>query len=122
MFGKKTSLAERKEQILESYQVISDKLVYRVVESAKVARELQNEDVPVLQQTGVTVVLLVDGKPITHLAPGQDPYQARKHIDSFFNAKDSEAKKRLDAATAPKTAPKKSAPKASGIRVEKTSI
>ncbi len=85
-----TSLKDKKEQLMQSYEKIGDSLVFKRVDSRKKIKDLQGE-ISDLRQLGITVIFLTNEGQVTHLAPGVDPYQVRKRIDAFLQQEAKEA-------------------------------
>ncbi len=65
-----------------SLKKLNDHIVYTIVKSQDEALELK-EEAQKIARKGETVIIFFDNRHFLYLAPGQDPYQVRKHIEDW---------------------------------------
>jgi hypothetical protein len=113
---KTTPKLDKKDEILESYHKISDKLYYKNVDLKKI-NNLNTEiniEIPLLNKSGISIFLVDDKVSKLFLSPGLDPYQARKDIAKIIERKANNIVNKTTSVI------KKNSKKSSGIKVTKT--
>ena len=83
---------------MQSFEDLNDRIVYTKVKSRNAALNLK-DDAAETATGGKTVVIFFENRYLLHLAPGQDPYQVRKDINSWQNKKDSTDSETTDTKT-----------------------
>ena len=99
-------------QVLQSYTMVNDRVYYKETslnDLSEVKKEI-NYEIPLLKKHGISAILVDGKKRKEYLAPGIDPYQARKDLNE---ALEIEANKNFAAEKA------ESESKTSSVKVKK---